>query len=58
MTRHVITADERTTVPQLAEMMVKHRVTRIPIVRDGRVVGIVSRADIVAAIASAPATLI
>ena len=58
MTRHVTTADEQTTVPQLAEMMVSHGVKRIPIVRDGHVLGIVSRSDIVAAIARAPAALV
>jgi CBS domain-containing protein len=58
MTRHVITADEQATLPQLAELMVKHGVKRIPILRAGRVAGIVSRADVVAAIARAPAALV
>ncbi len=58
MARHVVTATERTTLPELAELMVKHAVRRIPILRDGRVVGIVSRADIIRALARAPAMLV
>lgn len=58
MSRHVVTAGEGATVPELAELMVKHAVKRVPIVRDGRVIGIVARADLVRAIAKAPALLV
>ena len=58
MARQVVTADERTTLPELAELMVRHAIRRIPIVRDGRVVGIVSRSDIIRALAHAPAMLV
>ncbi len=58
MARHVVTATERTTLPELAELMVKHAVRRIPILRGGRVVGIVSRADMIRALARAPAMLV
>lgn len=58
MARHVVAATERTTLPELAELMVKHAVRRIPILRDGRVVGIVSRADMIRALARAPAMLV
>ncbi|HKS91883.1 MAG TPA: CBS domain-containing protein [Tepidiformaceae bacterium] len=58
MVRHVITATEGTTVPMLAELMAANGVKRIPILRDGRVVGIVSRSDVIAALARAPAMLI
>lgn len=58
MTAHVHTASERATLPQLAELMTKHGVKRIPILRDGQVVGIVSRSDLVAALARAPAMLV
>jgi CBS domain-containing protein len=57
MVRQVITADERATLPQLAELMIKHAIKRVPILRDGRVAGVVSRADLVAAIARQPAML-
>ena len=55
MAKFVITADESATLPELAETMLKHAVKRIPILRDGRLVGIVSRADLIAAIAREPA---
>lgn len=58
MARFVITAGETASLPELAELMLKHAVKRIPILRDGRLVGIVSRTDLIAAIARAPAMLV
>jgi CBS-domain-containing membrane protein len=58
MVRHVHTATETTTLPQLAELMLNHAIKRLPVLRDGKVVGIVSRADLVGAIARAPAMLV
>lgn len=58
MVHHVFTAEERTTLPELAELMLKHAIKRLPVLRDGKVVGIVSRADLVAAIARTPAMLV
>lgn len=55
MTTPVITATERTTLPQLAELMTRNRIKRVPIVRDSRVVGIVSRADLVRVLSHMPA---
>jgi CBS domain-containing protein len=55
MVRHVIAAEEDMTLPRLAELMIRHGVKRLPVLRAGRVVGIVSRADLVGAIARAPA---
>ena len=46
MTENVVTATEETKVHELAHLMLGTSVNRIPIVRDGRVVGIVTRADI------------
>jgi CBS domain-containing protein len=54
MAHPVVTAPEQTTLPHLAELLVKHNVRRLPIERDGKVVGIVSRADMVRAIAADP----
>jgi CBS domain-containing protein len=47
MSRKVITASEETPVHGLADLMVKQRINRVPIVRDGRLVGIVTRSDLV-----------
>ena len=46
MTRGVITASEETPVEEIATLLEKHRIKRVPIVRDGRLVGIVSRANL------------
>lgn len=46
MTRSVITAPEDTPLAQLAAMMRARNIKRIPILRDGAVIGIVSRVDI------------
>lgn len=46
MTRKVVTAGEQTTLKEIATLMERHRVKRIPIVRDGKVVGIVSRGNL------------
>lgn len=54
MVTPVITASEDTTVPELADLIARHHIKRIPIVRDGKLVGIVSRADVVRAIARTP----
>lgn len=54
MVRQVVTASPRATLAELAEIMVSHGVKRIPIVDGGRVVGIVSRSDLLRAIAGAP----
>ena len=56
MTSPVITAVESTTAPELSELLTTHRIKRVPIMRDGRMVGIVSRADIVRAMSRTPAT--
>jgi CBS domain-containing protein len=50
----VITAPESASVPELADLLARHRIKRVPIVREGRLVGIVSRADLVRALARAP----
>ena len=55
MTAPAITADETATLPELAELMIRHGVKRVPIMRAGRIAGVVSRADLVRAIAAAPA---
>jgi CBS domain-containing protein len=52
MTREVVTADEATPLDGIAGLMEKHHVKRVPIVSGKRLVGIVSRADLVAALAA------
>jgi len=57
MTRDVITATERTSAGEIADLVNKHRIKRVPILRDGKLVGIVSRADLVRALARSPEAL-
>jgi CBS domain-containing protein len=52
MTRKVITAEPDTPLQEIAAMLEKHGIRRLPIVRDGQLVGIVSRANLVQAIAT------
>ncbi len=46
MTHHVITATEDTPVREIAARMLRYQINRVPIVRGHRVVGIVTRADV------------
>jgi CBS domain-containing protein len=55
MTHPVITAAEDTDLGTLADMMTRHGIKRLPILRGGRLVGIVSRADVVRSIMALPA---
>ena len=47
MTTEVETCDEDTTVDALMKMMTDHRVRHVPVVRDGRLVGMISIGDVV-----------
>lgn len=53
MTRNVIAASPDTPLRELAELMEKNSIKRVPIVANEKLVGIVSRANIVQAVASA-----
>jgi len=46
MTREVITVNEDATLEEIAETLEKHRIKRVPVVCDGKLVGIVSRANL------------
>jgi CBS domain-containing protein len=47
----VVTVAEDTPIQVIAEILQKHGIKRVPVLRDGRVVGIVTRADLVHALA-------
>jgi CBS-domain-containing membrane protein len=53
MSREVITASPETPLEEIASTLEKHSIKRVPIVENGRLVGIVSRANLVQAVASA-----
>jgi CBS domain-containing protein len=54
MTRRVITARPDTLLRDIADLLEKHRIKRVPIVDEGKLVGIVSRANLLQALASSP----
>jgi CBS domain-containing protein len=58
MQTDLVTASEKTSAPELAELMTSHKIKRVPILRDGKLVGIVSRADLVRAMARTPGELV
>ena len=57
MSHKVITATPDTPLADIAVLLEKNSIKRIPIVQDGQLVGIVSRANLVQAIAGAPKQL-
>jgi len=46
MTRDVVTVDEATPLAEIAALLEKCRIKRVPVLHDGRIVGIVSRANL------------
>jgi len=50
MTKQVATVVESTSVVEIATLLEHNRIKRIPVLRDGQVVGIVSRANLVRAL--------
>lgn len=51
MSHEVISVEEETPVNEIAALLTERKIKRVPVVRDGKLVGIVSRADIVHAVA-------
>lgn len=47
MTSKVITVAEDAEVETIAQLMLNHGIKRVPVVRDGQLLGVVSRADII-----------
>jgi CBS domain-containing protein len=54
MTSAVITATEEMSVTDVAELLSGHLIKRVPVLRENRITGIVSRSDIVRALAYTP----
>jgi CBS domain-containing protein len=53
MVSPVVTVSESTSIEEIAKTMQRHHIKRVPVLRDGRMVGIVSRADLVRALSQA-----
>ena len=54
MTSPAISVTEATPLEKIALLLEKHRIKRVPVIRSGKPVGIVSRADLVRQLAIAP----
>lgn len=52
MARNVISAEENTPLGRVAALMIERHIKRVPVVRDGRLVGMVSRSDLLRGILS------
>lgn len=51
MTRAAVTVGENTPVHEIVETMLHHGIKRVPVISDGKVIGIVSRADLLRGLA-------
>jgi len=58
MRAKVITGDETTKVAEIVESMMTNNIKRVPITRDGKLVGIVTRADLVKTLVRNPTALL
>ncbi|HVH73361.1 MAG TPA: CBS domain-containing protein [Stellaceae bacterium] len=52
MTREVIAVEPETELAEIASLLESNRIKRVPVLRDGKLVGIVSRANLVRALAA------
>lgn len=54
MTREVISVGPETPLPEIATLFERHNIKRVPVTENGKLVGIVTRGNLVQAIATAP----
>lgn len=54
MSEKVISVTGDTPLDQIADMFERYRINRVPVLKDGEVIGIVSRANLIRALASVP----
>jgi len=54
MSRPVVTIDEHVPIARIVDLLERRGIKRVPVVRNGRLVGIVSRANLVRALAAMP----
>ncbi len=57
MSRSIVSASEDTPLAEIATLLERNRIKRVPIIRDGELVGIVSRGNLIQALASSKSDL-
>jgi len=50
MSKNPICVSENTPVEEIIDLMIKNNVIRVPVVRDGNLVGVISRCDILSSV--------
>ena len=55
MTRDVIAVDIDDPISRIADLCIVHRVRRVPVMKDGRLVGVIARRDVLRALVESPA---
>jgi CBS domain-containing protein len=55
MTREVITVDINDPISRIADLCIVHRVRRVPVMQDGRLIGVIARRDVLRALVESPA---
>jgi len=53
MSHPVITIEESADIEEAASLMLAHKIARLPVIKGGRLIGIVARADIVRGVSGA-----
>jgi CBS domain-containing protein len=54
MTRELITADADDPISRVADLCIVHRVRRLPVMKNGRLVGLIARRDVLRALHASP----
>lgn len=58
MSTDVITVTEDATINEVANLLILHRIRRVPVLRDDKVVGVISRRDVLRAARDATSTAV